>query len=104
MTQRIMVGRGTQDMLTRDLTRRLMAIRRNYYHRLMSKDWAKESGRRVIEDEFKVLLRVGRDRVRYALGRVSELPLEELERLVRWKNEYVLDWGRIIDGIKRAGD
>ena len=91
-------------MLANDLNRRLMAIRRNYYHKLMSNDWAKESGRRVIEDEFKVLLRVSRDRIRYSLGRVSELPPEELERLVRWKNEYILDWGRIIDGIKRVGD
>lgn len=70
----------------------------------MSKKRAKEQGRRVIEDEFRVLLRVGRDRVRYALGRVIELPPEELERLVRWKNDYILDWGRIVDDIKRARD
>jgi len=99
-----MVGRGTQDMLTRDLTRRLMAIRRNYRHRLMSNERAKDSGRRVIEDEFKVLLRVSRDRVRYSLGRVSELPPEELARLMRWRDDYVADWARIIDDTRRAGD
>lgn len=91
-------------MLTGMLTRRLMGIKNNYFWGLMSKKRAKEQGRLAIEDEFAVLLRVGRDRVRYALGRVSELPPEELARLRRWRDEYIADFSNIIDDIKRAGD
>jgi len=104
MTRRIMVSRGTQDMLTRDLNRQLLSIRRNYYHGLTSKAQAKASGKAVIEDEFLTLLRVGRDRIRYDLGRVAELPPEDRARLERWRDNYIADWGRIIDDIKRAGD
>lgn len=104
MSRRISVPRGLQDLLTSTLTRRLMGIKNNYFWNLMSKERAKEQGRLAIEDEFRTLLRVGRDRVRYALGRVSELPPEERARLERWRNEYVADFGNIIDGVKRAGE
>ena len=90
-------------MLTRDLSRRLMAIRRNYRHGLMSKAWAKTSGKAVIEDEFEVLLRVSQNRIQYALRRKTDLPPEERSRLERWRDGYIMDWGRIIDDIKRAG-
>jgi len=104
MNRRIMVGRGTQDLLANDLNRKLMSIRRNYYHGLTSKAQAKASGKAVIEDEFLTLLRVGRNRIRYDLGHVADLPPEDRARLERWKRDYIADWGRIIDGIKRAGD
>ena len=100
MTQRITIGRGTQDVLTRDLNRRLLAIRRNYYHGLISKERAKESGRRVIEDEFEVLLKVSHDRVQYVLRRPVNLPPEERARLERWRDNYVADFGKIIDDVK----
>ena len=103
MSRRISVPRGLQDLLTSTLTRRLMGIKNNYFWNLMSKEWAKEQGRLVIEDEFRVLLRVGRDRIRYALGRVSELPPEELSRLRRWRDEYISDFFNIIDDTTRAG-
>jgi len=112
MTQRIIIGRGTQDMLTNDLNRKLMAIRRNYYHGLISKAQAKASGRAVIEDEFETLLRVSRNRVQYTFRRKIELPTfrrkielppEDRARLERWRDDYIGDWGRIIDDIKRKG-
>ena len=103
MTQRINVGRGTQNMLTNDLNRQLMSIRRNYYHGLISKAQAKASGRAVIEDEFETLLRVSRNRVQYTLKRVASLTPEDRARLERWRDDYVVDWGRIVDDIKRKG-
>ncbi len=103
MTQRVLIGRGTQDMLARDLSRRLMAIRRNLRFRLISQEWAKTTGRKAIENEFETLLRVSRDRVQYTLRRKVELPPEERARLERWRDEYVADWGRIVDDIGRAG-
>ena len=103
MTQRILIGRGTQDMLARDLSRRLMAIRRNLRFRLISAEWAKNTGRRAIENEFRTLLRVSRDRVQYTFRRKVELPPEELARLERWRDEYIADWGRIVNDIGRAG-
>lgn len=102
MTQRILIGRGTQDMLTNTLTRRLMGIKNNYFWGLISKERAKASGKAVVEDEFETLLRVSRDRIRYDLGRVSELPPEELARLRRWRDNYIADFSNIIDDIKRA--
>ena len=103
MIQRVIIGRGTQDMLTRDLSRRLMAIRRNYHHGLLSKERAKASGNAVIEDEFETRLRVSRDRVQYIFRRKIELPPEERTRLERWRDGYIEDWERIIDDIRRAG-
>jgi len=79
-----------------------MGIKNNYFWGLMSKKRAKEQGRLVIEDEFKVLLRVSRDKIRYTLGRVSELPPEERDRLERWKRDYIADFSNIIDDVKRA--
>ena len=103
MTQRILIGRGTQDMLVRDLSRRLMAIRRNLRFRLISAEWAKTTGKHAIENEFETLLRVSRDRVKYTLRRKVELPPEERGRLERWRDGYVADWERIVDDIGRAG-
>jgi len=87
-------------MLARDLSRRLMAIRRNYRHRLISASWAKSTGKAAIEDEFRTLLRVSQNRVQYALKRRIELPPEERARLERWRDEYVKDWERIVDDVK----
>lgn len=103
MTQRILIGRGIQDMLTGDLTRRLMGIKNSYFWGLISKKRAKASGKAVIEDEFKTLLRVSRDRVQYTFRRKIELPPEERTRLERWRDGYIEDWKRIIDDIKRKG-
>jgi len=103
MTQRILVGRGTQDMLTSVLTRHLIGIKNNYFWGLISKERAKASGRAVIEHEFETLLRVSRDRVQYTFKRKIELPPEEKIRLERWRDDYIVDWERIIDDIKRKG-
>ena len=103
MTQRILIGRGTQDMLARDLSRWLMAIRRNLRFRLISAEWAKTTGRKAIENEFETLLKVSQNRVQYTLRRKVELPPEERQRLERWRDEYVVDWERIVDDIGRAG-
>ena len=89
--------------MTSTLTRRLMGIKNNYFWGLMTKKRAKEQGRLAIEDEFRTLLRVGRDRVQYALKRRIGLPPEERGRLERWRDGYILDWERIVDDIKRKG-
>ena len=89
--------------MTSMLTRRLMGIKNNYFWGLISKERAKASGRAAIEDEFKTLLRVSRDRVQYTFKRRIELPPEERDRLERWRDEYVVDWGRIMDDVKRKG-
>lgn len=100
MSRRISVSRGFQDMSAKDLSRHLTAIRRDYRGHLISKERAKERGRRVIEDEFEVLLRMSHDRVRWSLKRPVELPPEERSRLERIRDEYIADFNRIIDDIK----
>ena len=100
MSHRISVPRGTQDMFTKDLSRQLKAIVISYRHGFHSKEVAKERGKAVIEDEFETLLRLSHDRIRWTLRRPVNLPPEERARLERWKDDYVLDFYKILDDIQ----
>ena len=97
MSRRIRVGSGTQDRETNDLVRQLKAVVINFRGGVVSKERAKEKARRVIQRQFDFLLRLSRDRIRYQLKRVVELPPEELARLERWRDDYIADFEKIID-------
>jgi len=100
MSQRILVGQGTQNRFAADINRRLKAIIISYRHDFYTKEVAKERGKAAIEDEFDALLRLSRDRVRWRLKRPVDLPPEERRRLERWRDDYIKDFYGIIDDVK----
>lgn len=82
------------------MTRQLKGVVINYRFGVITKQRATEAGRRIIEDEFKTLLRMSRDRVRWTIRKVGELPPEAQRRLERWRDEYVQDFLKILDDVK----
>lgn len=83
-------------------TRKLKNIVDSYKHGIYTKKIAKEQGKAAIEDEFEILLNLSRDRVSSMLKRPIELPPEELQRLERWRDDYIKDFGGIIDDVERS--
>ncbi len=84
------------------LGRQLKNIVDSYQHGIYTKKGAKEQGKAAIEAEFEILLNLSRDQVSSMLKRPIELPPEELQRLERWRDDYIKDFDGIIDDVERS--
>ena len=100
MSRRIKVDTGTQKRETADLTRRLKGTEINYRFGIITKQRAKQMGKRIISDHYNTLLRLTRDRLGYSIQRNVSLSPENKHSLDTWRNQAIKDFEAIIDDTR----